>query len=147
KLMDDPANFPVSEHCIGGRHRTGTFVALYRMEYDRWSAEQPLNEMNSIDFGPPAPIQDNFLRTYLRRPLPTAAEWTALQAVFAELLDRPQDYATMILRLRQGRRRPAIEQAAEEYVRNRRPFALCLAHRLIDQPSDRLSVLASRQAS
>src|SRR5437879_4780757 len=33
ELMDEPGNFPVAVHCNGGRHRTGTFVALYRLEY------------------------------------------------------------------------------------------------------------------
>src|SRR5262245_38721591 len=70
ELMDQPANFPVSVHCIGGRHRTGTFVALYRMEYEHWSPADALREMYGFDFGSPVPIQDHCLRTYLPRPLP-----------------------------------------------------------------------------
>jgi protein tyrosine/serine phosphatase len=45
ELMDDPTNFPVAVHCIGGRHRTGTFVALYRLEYQRWNVEDAQREM------------------------------------------------------------------------------------------------------
>ena len=40
KLLDDPANLPLAVHCMGGRHRTGTFSALYRLEYDGWPIER-----------------------------------------------------------------------------------------------------------
>src|SRR5690349_11473725 len=40
KLVNDPANQPVYVHCQGGRHRTGTMTAVYRMTHDRWTADQ-----------------------------------------------------------------------------------------------------------
>jgi hypothetical protein len=145
-LMDDPANFPVAVHCIGGRHRTGTFVALYRLEYQRWNVEDALREMYSFEFGAPVPIQEHNLRTYFPRPLPNAEEWTALQAALAELPDRPRDYASFVRQLRVGRSQPRVEQSLHRYIAGGRPFALCLAHRVIDEPGDRLAAVACRPA-
>jgi tyrosine-protein phosphatase SIW14 len=37
-------------HCRFGEDRTGVFVAAYRMAFDRWSAEQAINEMYFFGF-------------------------------------------------------------------------------------------------
>jgi hypothetical protein len=194
RLMDDPANFPVAVHCIGGRHRTGTFVALYRMEYDRWDVERTMREMYSFDFGHPIPVQEHNLRTYVPRPLPAPAQWAELSAALGGLVGQPEDYATLMRRLRAVRsqrsgdrkadagckmrdagcrmQEPAlrtlraaptyqnlascilhpasphgqVDAALQSYVRQGRPFALCLLQRLIDTRDDPLSPLACRQA-
>lgn len=39
----DPRNQPVFVHCAHGKDRTGTMVALYRMEVDGWSAEEAID--------------------------------------------------------------------------------------------------------
>src|SRR5262249_54530587 len=44
-LVNDPANQPVFVHCQGGRHRTGTMTAVYRITHDGWSADQAYSEM------------------------------------------------------------------------------------------------------
>jgi tyrosine-protein phosphatase SIW14 len=44
-IMDDPKNYPVLVHCFAGSHRTGAYVAIYRMEYQGWSNRQVLEEM------------------------------------------------------------------------------------------------------
>ena len=49
--MDDPANYPVLIHCRAGLHRTGVLVAVYRMEYDRWSPSEAVREMLENGFG------------------------------------------------------------------------------------------------
>src|SRR4051812_16928783 len=36
-IMADPKNSPVLIHCYKGVHRTGTYTAIYRMEYQGWS--------------------------------------------------------------------------------------------------------------
>jgi tyrosine-protein phosphatase SIW14 len=79
RLVDDPNNHPIVVHCVGGRHRTGTMTALFRMEYDRWSPDDALAEMYSVDFGHSMAIQDHNLRTYLPRPQPGDAASRALQ--------------------------------------------------------------------
>ena len=49
-VMDDPANHPVLVHCLAGRDRTGTACAVYRMEFDRWTAERAVAEMGEFGF-------------------------------------------------------------------------------------------------
>jgi protein tyrosine/serine phosphatase len=69
--MDDPANYPVWVHCTAGRDRTGAMCAVYRMEYDHWSAEQALAEMREYGFDPEkdaaARAYAEFVRSYRRR--------------------------------------------------------------------------------
>ncbi len=50
KIVDDPASQPVYLHCAGGRHRTGTMVAIYRMTDDGWTAVQAYDEMKRYHF-------------------------------------------------------------------------------------------------
>src|SRR5262249_48099824 len=50
QIVDDPANQPVYVHCAGGRHRTGTMTALYRMTHDGWTADRAYAEMKQYHF-------------------------------------------------------------------------------------------------
>lgn len=50
KLVNDPANQPVYVHCQGGRHRTGTMTAVYRMTQDGWTADRAFDEMRKYQF-------------------------------------------------------------------------------------------------
>src|SRR5881296_1169459 len=50
KLVNDRANQPVFVHCQGGRHRTGTMTAVYRMTHDAWTADQAYSEMKKYRF-------------------------------------------------------------------------------------------------
>jgi tyrosine-protein phosphatase SIW14 len=50
QLVNDPANQPVYVHCQGGRHRTGTMTAVYRMTQDGWTADQAYAEMKQFRF-------------------------------------------------------------------------------------------------
>ncbi len=58
-LMDDEANYPILIHCKAGLHRTGVLVALYRREYQRWSAGKALEEMKELGFGDAAATSSN----------------------------------------------------------------------------------------
>lgn len=49
-IVNDPANQPVYVHCQGGRHRTGTMTAVYRMTADHWTAAQAYDEMRQYRF-------------------------------------------------------------------------------------------------
>lgn len=51
-VMDDKANHPVLVHCFAGVHRTGTMCAIYRMEYQGWTAERAMEEMQLYGFAP-----------------------------------------------------------------------------------------------
>lgn len=49
-IVNDPASQPVYVHCQGGRHRTGTMTAVYRMTADHWTAAQAYDEMKQYRF-------------------------------------------------------------------------------------------------
>jgi protein tyrosine phosphatase (PTP) superfamily phosphohydrolase (DUF442 family) len=44
------ASGPVYVHCAGGRHRTGSMVAVYRMTQNNWNIDQAYGEMEAYDF-------------------------------------------------------------------------------------------------
>lgn len=46
-ILSDPANHPVLVHCFAGIHRTGAYVAIYRMEFEHWSNAEALAEMKA----------------------------------------------------------------------------------------------------
>jgi tyrosine-protein phosphatase SIW14 len=147
KLIDDPANHPVLVHCQGGRHRTGTMSALFRLEYDRWPVERVLEEMYSYQFGPRVPVQEHNLRTYFPRPRPDTASWERLRARFAPVLkSAPSDYESLVRQLRSNRGE-AVDAAARDALLTREPFSLCMAQRLIDAPDDPLAEIATQYAA
>jgi tyrosine-protein phosphatase SIW14 len=57
-------------HCAGGRHRTGTMTALYRMTYDGWTPVQAYNEMKQYRFEgfPDHPVLRNYVYAYKATP-------------------------------------------------------------------------------
>lgn len=50
KLMSKPDNFPVLVHCFAGIHRTGSYCALYRMEFEKWTNEKALSELKRLGY-------------------------------------------------------------------------------------------------
>ena len=74
EIVNNPANQPVFVHCAGGRHRTGTMTALYRMTFDGWNAAQAYNEMKQYRFEgfPDHPVLRNYVYAY--RPVPPAKQ-------------------------------------------------------------------------
>ncbi len=130
ELLDHPENLPVVVHCMGGRHRTGNFVALYRLEYERWPVSRVLEEMYSYEFGPPVPLQEHNLRTYRCRPRPEAEVWERLAAMF-ERVAPVNDYEDLVRRIRQGQY-PGDLEVLQAMLEERQPFGLCMAERVID---------------
>jgi hypothetical protein len=51
-VLDDESSYPVLIHCHAGLHRTGVLTAVYRMEYEGWSAGEAYREMKAHGFGP-----------------------------------------------------------------------------------------------
>src|SRR5262245_23026475 len=70
EIVTNPANQPVYVHCAGGRHRTGTMTALYRMTFDRWNASQAYSEMKQFHFEgfPDHPVLRNYVYAYTPAP-------------------------------------------------------------------------------
>lgn len=52
KAALDPANQPAYVHCVHGRDRTGTMVAVYQMVKNKYSNEQAFAEMKKFGFNP-----------------------------------------------------------------------------------------------
>ena len=75
EVMDHPAHYPVLVHCFAGIHRTGTMVAIFRMEYQGWTLEQALAEMYHCGFEPEDMEHDiaTYLRSYTPRRPPRLA--------------------------------------------------------------------------
>ena len=49
-LLDQAHQRPVLLHCEGGVHRTGVAVAMYRIRYQGWDAEDAIREMSLFGF-------------------------------------------------------------------------------------------------
>ena len=49
-IMSDPNNYPVLVHCFAGIHRAGSYSAIYRMEFERWSNAQAIAEMKTCGY-------------------------------------------------------------------------------------------------
>lgn len=50
-LLDKPDTYPVLLHCKAGLHRTGILTAIYRMEYQKWTPQQAMRELQANGFG------------------------------------------------------------------------------------------------
>lgn len=148
RLVDEPANHPIVVHCMGGRHRTGTLSALYRLEYDRWTVDDALREMYSFDFGHPISTQEHNLRAYVPRPEPNAEDWQSLKSAFLPCFsqDPPKGYRELVHRLRNAAPTDEVQSVVRQYVSERRSFALPLADRLIDSPQVPLAGIAATAA-
>jgi len=49
-LVEDPANWPILMHCMGGVHRAGAFSALFRIQYMGWDNARAVQEMEDNYF-------------------------------------------------------------------------------------------------
>lgn len=66
KLCDNPNNYPILIHCMAGLHRTGALVAVYRMEYEGWSAADAMRELRANGYGDRKATQANdYIYEYL----------------------------------------------------------------------------------
>jgi tyrosine-protein phosphatase SIW14 len=50
RVVKDPANHPVLVHCFAGTHRTGGFVAVYRMECEGWTNLDAMAELRAMGY-------------------------------------------------------------------------------------------------
>src|SRR5262249_4324228 len=131
---------PVLVHCMGGRHRTGTISALYRLEYERQPIDAVLREMYSYKFGEAIPPQEWNLRTYVPRPLPTVAEWPNVAAAYAVLSSASPASTLPVLahRIRHDADDGSLRKALVDSLAREQPFALSMASRVIDRLDDPL---------
>lgn len=50
EVANNQENWPLYVHCAGGRHRTGSMIAVYRMTMDNWTIDRAYDEMKKFDF-------------------------------------------------------------------------------------------------
>jgi len=50
-IISSAQNHPVFVHCKRGSDRTGTIIAIYRIEYDGWTSEQAKHEAKRFGLG------------------------------------------------------------------------------------------------
>ena len=69
RTMDDPAVYPVLIHCFAGMHRTGSYCALYRMEYQHWNNGEAMQELKDLGYKNLEKEEDvqGYLETYRPR--------------------------------------------------------------------------------
>ena len=67
-IADDKSNWPILVHCSRGKERSGVLSAIYRIEYERWSNEQALQETYNLGLEEGhMPIPENFIKNYRAR--------------------------------------------------------------------------------
>jgi uncharacterized protein (TIGR01244 family) len=75
-VLNDSSAGPVFVHCRRGSDRTGTVIAVYRMEHDRWSNDKALQEAQSYGISRFERAMQSFIRSYKARPKRTKPEET-----------------------------------------------------------------------
>ncbi|MGH9883591.1 MAG: fused DSP-PTPase phosphatase/NAD kinase-like protein [Pyrinomonadaceae bacterium] len=73
-LIISPANQPVFIHCRRGSDRTGTIMAIYRIEHDGWTSEQAKAEANRFGMGFWQVKMKDYIRDYYQRRLKRPAK-------------------------------------------------------------------------
>jgi tyrosine-protein phosphatase SIW14 len=60
-VLNDPNAGKVFVHCRRGADRTGTILAVYRMEHDHWSNQQALDEAKSMKMASSERLMQKFV--------------------------------------------------------------------------------------
>jgi protein tyrosine/serine phosphatase len=50
EIIADSKNYPILVHCFAGIHRTGAYVAVYRMEREHWTNEEAIGEVKACGY-------------------------------------------------------------------------------------------------
>jgi tyrosine-protein phosphatase SIW14 len=66
-IINAPENQPVFVHCHRGSDRTGTVIAIYRIEHDGWTSEQAKEEAKRFGLGFWQVQMKDYLSDYYRR--------------------------------------------------------------------------------
>jgi tyrosine-protein phosphatase SIW14 len=63
-VLDNPGSGKVFVHCRRGADRTGTVLALYRIEHDHWSNQQALDEAKTMKMANSERLMQKFVMEY-----------------------------------------------------------------------------------
>ena len=66
-IINSPENQPVFVHCNRGADRTGTIVAIYRIDHDGWTSEEAKQEAKRFGLGFWQVHMRDFISDYYRR--------------------------------------------------------------------------------
>ena len=66
-LIYSPENQTIFVHCHKGADRTGTVIAIYRIEHDGWTSEQAKEEANRYGMGLWQRGMKDYIRDYYQR--------------------------------------------------------------------------------
>ncbi len=69
EIIADSKNYPILVHCFAGIHRTGSYVAVYRMEREHWTNEEAIAEVKACGYENLSEELD--ILTYLEKYQPT----------------------------------------------------------------------------
>ncbi len=84
-VLDDKSNWPVLVHCARGKERSGVYSAVYRMEYEGWSNQKALYEMQSLGLKPGSMLEaETFVWNYRPRNSKAEAEKKTKPIVWQE---------------------------------------------------------------
>lgn len=50
RLVRDPKRHPILLHCFAGKHRSGAYSAIYRMEEEGWTNESAIAEIKALGY-------------------------------------------------------------------------------------------------
>lgn len=81
-IINAPENQPVFVHCKRGADRTGTIIAIYRIEHDGWTSERAKAEANRYGMSWWERGKKDYIRDYYRRRLQRAAAVLAPSVVY-----------------------------------------------------------------
>lgn len=73
-IMNSPEKQPVFVHCAHGWDRTGTIIAIYRIEHDGWTSERAKAEANRYGMKPWQFWMKDYIHDYSKRRLERPAK-------------------------------------------------------------------------